>query len=162
MATPAEKKALLFLGIVALLGASVRLWHVHHTSTRAKPSLLSRSQTYHKRTSTKKSSSRRNTRSTYTGSLRTVDLDVASLRQIEALGVVDPAIARMIVADRDSFGPFGSVTALKRIPYLSAATIRKLAPYVTFSRLPRPSNAVIQESRRSPVSKQTRSRTRSR
>jgi DNA uptake protein ComE-like DNA-binding protein len=159
MATPAEKKALLFLGIIALLGSSVRLWHAHHTDTHSK---LSHTHPPPKHPSTKKSSRHRNTRSTYQSPLRTIDLDVASLQQIEALGVVDPAIARMIVADRDSFGPFGSVTALKRIPYLSAATIRKLAPYVTFSRLPRPANAVIQESRRSLVSKRTQSRTRSR
>jgi transcriptional accessory protein Tex/SPT6 len=72
-----------------------------------------------------------------------VDLDRATAAEIDALGLLPKGMARLIVADRDSFGPFGSVEELKRVPFLSASTLRKLAPRVTFSRIPRPRNTVI-------------------
>lgn len=72
-----------------------------------------------------------------------VDLDLISLPELAATGIVKPSIARMIIANRDSFGPFGSIVELQRIPYLRKTTITSLAPYVTFSRAPRPSNAVV-------------------
>ncbi|MEO7217099.1 MAG: helix-hairpin-helix domain-containing protein [Gemmatimonadaceae bacterium] len=72
-----------------------------------------------------------------------MDLDRASVAEIDALGVLPKGMARLIVADRDSFGPFGSLDELRRVPFLTVSTLRKLAPRVTFSRVPRPRNAVI-------------------
>jgi competence protein ComEA len=62
-----------------------------------------------------------------------VDLDRASERDIEALPWVGPALARRIVANRDSFGAFGSLGALERVKGLGPATRKRLASRVTFS-----------------------------
>lgn len=67
-----------------------------------------------------------------------VDLDVASAAAIERLPRIGPVLARRIVADRDSLGPFGSMKGLQRVRGVGAGLARKLAPYVTFSLLPRP------------------------
>lgn len=66
-----------------------------------------------------------------------VDLDIASADEIAGIALVGPALARRIVADRSEFGPFGSLTELERIPGLTKPFIRRLAPFVTFSRAPR-------------------------
>jgi competence protein ComEA len=67
-----------------------------------------------------------------------VDLDVASAPEIEALPRIGPALARRIVANRDSLGPFGSVAGLKRVKGMGPASIDRLAPLVTFSGTPAP------------------------
>lgn len=73
-----------------------------------------------------------------------LDLDRATVAQIEALGVLRRGVARLIVADRDRYGPFGSLDELRRVDVLTVSDVRKLAPHVTFSLLPRPRNAVLQ------------------
>jgi competence protein ComEA len=65
-----------------------------------------------------------------------VDLDRAMDHEIEALPWVGPALARRIVANRDSFGPFGSLEALGRVKGIGAATRKRLAALVTFSGSP--------------------------
>ena len=62
-----------------------------------------------------------------------VDLDRASEREVEGLPWVGPALARRILANRDSFGPFGSLEALGRVKGVGAATRKRLAALVTFS-----------------------------
>ncbi|HVF39925.1 MAG TPA: helix-hairpin-helix domain-containing protein [Gemmatimonadaceae bacterium] len=68
-----------------------------------------------------------------------VDLDVATAAEIETLRGVGPALAKRIVADRDSLGPFGSLEQLERVRGIGPALARKLDSTVTFSLLPRPS-----------------------
>lgn len=156
-ATPAERKALLFLALVAVLGGGMRLWRSTHAarSERAAADSTSdsaerestparRGQSVRKRT-TSAATSRRRSRVPVSDrdSTKIIDLDQASVAEIDALGIVPTGVGRMIVADRDSFGPFGSIEELARVPFLSIAALRKLAPRVTFSRLPRPKNAVV-------------------
>jgi competence protein ComEA len=62
-----------------------------------------------------------------------LDLDRASAEEIDHLPRVGPALARRIVASRDSFGAFGSLEALKRVKGMGAGTLEQLAPLVTFS-----------------------------
>ena len=62
-----------------------------------------------------------------------VDLDRATQREIERLPWVGPALARRIVANRDSFGSFGSLEALGRVKGVGQATRNRLAALVTFS-----------------------------
>lgn len=164
-ATPAERKALLFLALVAVLGGGVRLWRAAHPVRRAQAlagggdtvdsestsgtrSRSARGHSVRKRTASRRPSARRS-RVTASGrdSTSIIDLDRASVAEIDALGVLPAGVGRMIVADRDSFGPFGSIEELARVPFLPTAALRKLAPRVTFSRLPRPKNAVIQPRR---------------
>jgi len=65
-----------------------------------------------------------------------VDLDRASEREIEALPRIGPALARRIVASRDSLGAFGSLEGLGRVRGLGPATRKRLAQLVTFSGRP--------------------------
>ena len=62
-----------------------------------------------------------------------VDLDVADAGQIARLPRVGPALARRIVANRDSLGAFGVLSALGRVKGIGPATLQRLAPLVTFS-----------------------------
>lgn len=67
-----------------------------------------------------------------------VDLDTASAELIETLPRVGPALARRIVANRDSLGPFRSIEGLRRVKGIGPATVVLLEPLVTFSRQARP------------------------
>ena len=155
MATPAERKALLFFGLVAVLGASVRVWRslgheprksdygsyvTDGTDQPAKPVAKS--------ANARRTAVRQPPRTSRSGQINrdsnaVVDLDRATGAEIDALGLLPAGVGRLIVADRDSFGPFGSLNELRRVPFLTASTLRKLAPRVTFSRVPRPRNTVI-------------------
>ena len=66
------------------------------------------------------------------GSAR-IDLDTATPEEIERLPRVGPALARRIVANRDSLGPFGSLSGLRRVKGMGPATIERLEHLVTFS-----------------------------
>lgn len=70
-------------------------------------------------------------------------MDTSSAELIETLNGIGPALAIRVVADRDSAGPFGSLEGLSRVKGIGPALSAKLAPQVTFSRLPRPQNAVV-------------------
>jgi competence protein ComEA len=66
------------------------------------------------------------------------DLDRAPATAIESLPRLGPALARRIVANRDSFGAFGSLEGLQRVRGIGPALAKVLAPRVTFSGVPRP------------------------
>lgn len=63
----------------------------------------------------------------------TVDVDAASAQELEALPRIGPALARRIVANRDSLGAFGSIDKLRRVKGIGPASLDRLAPLVTFS-----------------------------
>jgi DNA uptake protein ComE-like DNA-binding protein len=67
-----------------------------------------------------------------------IDLDTATPDAIETLPRVGPALAKRIVANRDSLGPFRSLDGLRRVKGIGPATITLLGPLVTFSRQTRP------------------------
>jgi competence protein ComEA len=67
-----------------------------------------------------------------------IDLDTASEDAIETLPRVGPALARRIVANRDSLGPFRSLDGLRRVKGIGPATVALIGPLVTFSRQTRP------------------------
>lgn len=62
-----------------------------------------------------------------------IDLDSATEPEIEALPRVGPALARRIIANRDSAGPFGGLEGLRRVRGIGPATLALLRPLVTFS-----------------------------
>lgn len=68
-----------------------------------------------------------------------VDIDLADAAALEALPRIGPVMAKRIVTDRDSLGPFGSLEELQRVKGIGPALARAIAPYVTFSLRPRPS-----------------------
>lgn len=65
-----------------------------------------------------------------------IDLDRASARQIERLPRIGPELARRIVQDRDSAGPFGSLEALDRVPGVGPALLRAIERSVAFTAAP--------------------------
>ena len=66
-----------------------------------------------------------------------IDLDIASEEQIESLRGIGPAMAKRIIADRDSLGPFGSLKGLERVRGIGPKLAAKVDSSVTFSLVPR-------------------------
>ena len=86
-----------------------------------------------------------------------IDLDIASQEQIESLRGIGPAMAKRIVADRDSLGPFGSLKGFERVRGIGPKLAAKLDSSVTFSLVPRLSPT---ESSGSSASKKSRRQSR--
>jgi hypothetical protein len=147
MPTPAERKALLFFSVVLVLGASTRAYRSYHSRSPADPHARSGLE---RQIAAADSARRAGVRKPKGERTKTppkpvgpVDLDIAAEREIEALRYVGPALARRIVADRDSFGPFGSMEGLERVKGIGPSMVAKLDSTVTFSLVPRPTNRVI-------------------
>ena len=148
MPTPAERKALLFFSIVLVLGASGRAIRALHGSSpadgKARSALQSQIQAADSaRKSGLRKSKRDKAKKLPPAPKGPVDLDVATVDEIVALRNVGPALAKRIVADRDSFGPFGSLEGLTRVKGIGPSMVAKLDSAVTFSLVPRPTNTVI-------------------
>jgi DNA uptake protein ComE-like DNA-binding protein len=67
-----------------------------------------------------------------------IDLDAAPAAAIESLPRIGPALAGRIVANRDSFGPFGSLDGLQRVRGIGPLMARALRDRVAFSGFARP------------------------
>ena len=148
MPTPAERKALLFFSVVLALGASGRVYGTLHSGSpadsRAKSALEAQIKAADSaRLSGLRKPKREGKKKTPPKPTGPVDLDVASAQEIEGLRNIGPALAKRIVADRDSFGPFGSMEGLSRVKGIGPSMVVKLDSTVTFSLLPRPTNRVI-------------------
>jgi len=81
-----------------------------------------------------------------------LDLDFASVAAVESLPRIGPALARRIVANRDSFGAFGSLDGLQRVRGIGPGIAKGLRSLVTFSGVSRadaPTSAVKGRWRRS-------------
>lgn len=148
MPTPAERKALLFFSVVFVLGASTRAYKTLHSGSPAD----ARAQSALERQIMAADSARRagvrkpkrdKKQKAPPQPVGPVDLDVASAKEIEGLRHVGPTLARRIVADRDSLGPFGSMDGLRRVKGIGPSMVAKLDSTVTFSLVPRPTNRVI-------------------
>jgi DNA uptake protein ComE-like DNA-binding protein len=167
--TSAERRALLFLSAVAVLGAGVRA--VRGRADAAAPTVEGRQALARhiqrvdsaERTRGRASRPKRAPRgegrkragrvpraSGDSSSKRAppiaeatpVDLDVADAAEIERLPRIGPALARRIVASRDSLGPFGEIAAVERVRGVGPKLAAAIAPHVTFSGRRRPSIAV--------------------
>ncbi|MBA3342714.1 MAG: helix-hairpin-helix domain-containing protein [Gemmatimonadaceae bacterium] len=144
MATPGERKALMFFSIVILLGGTMRAVNAFTGSSPASGEArtaidrqIAAVDSARKRGKAKGKGKR--AKMTEVVAPAIIDLDVATEADIETLRGVGPALARRIIADRDSLGPFGSLAELERVRGIGPALAAKLAPTVTFSLLPRPS-----------------------
>ncbi|HEY2856354.1 MAG TPA: helix-hairpin-helix domain-containing protein [Gemmatimonadaceae bacterium] len=176
MPTPAEKKALLFLASVALLGASVRALRAVGTlekapaaNARALDAQLdavdsARGAKKGKGKSRAKGGRHRlppdslpasdsgllerlpNGKAKRVLAKTTIDVDLATADQLDALPGVGPVLARRIVADRQQRGSFGSLANLRRVKGIGPALAARLDPLVTFSGTPRPPSATPMDS----------------
>ncbi len=148
MPTPAERKALLFFSLVLVLGVSNRAYRALHgrspADSRARSALEAQIKAADsaRRSGLRKSKRERKPKAPPKPA-GPVDLDVASEKEIEALRHIGPALARRIVADRDSLGPFGSMEGFSRVKGIGPSMVAMLDSTVTFSLLPRPTNRVI-------------------
>jgi DNA uptake protein ComE-like DNA-binding protein len=150
VATPGEKKALLFLSLVAVLGGGARLVSANQVplpSAAEVSALDAQIRTVDSvRRGGRKSRAPRPKRSADTNGSATpafsplpaptssLDIDRASTAELESLPGIGPALARRIAASRDSLGPFGSLEELEsRVRGVGPALAKRLAPAVTFS-----------------------------
>jgi competence protein ComEA len=148
MPTPAERKALLFFSTVLVLGASTRAYRTLHSRLPADAHVRSALERQIKAAdSARRSGLRKPKREKKPKAppkpAGPVDLDVATEKEIEGLRHIGPTLAKRIVADRDSFGPFGSIEGLRRVKGVGPSMVGKLDSAVTFSLVPRPTNRVI-------------------
>ncbi len=160
MPTPAERKALLFLGVVVALGVGARGVAALHGRTpadaaarRALDAQISVVDSVRQHTGGKRKGRGKGRRrapvmlpedsslvygpQSGSGVSATIDLDLGTEAEIETLRGIGPALARRIVADRDSLGPFGSMDEFRRVRGIGPKLAVKLGPQVTFSLLPR-------------------------
>jgi len=72
-----------------------------------------------------------------------LDLDTASAPSLELLPGIGPALARRIVEDRERHGAFGSLEAFQRVRGIGPRTARALSERVTFSGARRPIRAAF-------------------
>lgn len=62
-----------------------------------------------------------------------VDVDVASASELARLPRIGPRLAKVIVADRESHGAFGSLAGLDRVSGIGPGLLKVVAPHVVFS-----------------------------
>jgi competence protein ComEA len=67
-----------------------------------------------------------------------LDVDVADAAALEGLPGIGPALARRIVDDRAQRGAFGSLEALGHVRGVGPRLLARLSAHVTFSGTPRP------------------------
>src|SRR5690349_19796961 len=176
MPTPSEKKALLFLASVALLGASVRALRAVGTIEKAPPAstraLDAQLDAVDSARGAKKGKGKTkqprgrhrlppdslpaldstdlqrapNGRSKRALPATKIDVDIATAEQLDALPGVGPVLARRIVADRQQRGAFGSLANLRRVKGIGPALAARLDSLVTFSGTPRPPSATPMDS----------------
>jgi len=127
---PAERRALLILLSLAVAGQGVRYWVTRPGDAPGDVRILadapSRSPAAQARTAVEA------LRPLAAG--ERVNADTASARELARLPRVGMSLARRIVADRDSNGPFGGLAGLDRVPGIGPGMLKSLEPHLEFSR----------------------------
>jgi competence protein ComEA len=70
-----------------------------------------------------------------------VDVETASSSELVRLPKVGPALAKTIVADRTTHGPFAGLEGLDRVPGIGPGLLKAIAPHVAFSGAGSPSRS---------------------
>jgi competence protein ComEA len=161
MPTKGERKALLFLAAVVLLGAGTRACNARRevvptvdldrqigaveTSTRGRKA--GRGSSPRTRANASKPDSSTDTSGLHPAARSAkphraspasrVDLDAAPPAELERLPGVGPALAKRIVDDRNARGPFGCVAALHMVRGIGPALLARVDSLVNFSGAPR-------------------------
>ena len=140
MPTPNERKALTFLVLVALSGTAVRLVRAHSSSVKPSPQDSAALDAQLQRVDSVRARKTQRVQPPIPDTTRAlaIDLDRASVNDIESLPGVGPTLATRIVANRDSAGAFGSLDGLCDVSGIGPALAERLRPLVTFSGAPRP------------------------
>ena len=169
MPTPNERKGLWFLALVALSGSGVRVWRSYAPEpppleARALERQIgradsSRSASKAKRAARDSARSKKKApkaQSAEPTAASPVDMDNAGVEAIEALPGIGPALARRIVAHRDSAGTFGGMAHFCSVRGIGPALAERLRPLVTFSGVPSPLSDACGEASKGP--RKTRAR----
>lgn len=140
--TPGERKALLFLSGILLLGGTVRVARALGGTDKVGPEAKAAIERQldavdSAKKAKKKGKGRRAKKAPEVIAPAIIDLDVATAEEIETLRYIGPAMAKRIVADRDSLGPFGSLEQFQRVKGIGPKLAARLDSTVTFSLLPR-------------------------
>jgi competence ComEA-like helix-hairpin-helix protein len=131
--TQSERKALMFIAAAALLGAAVRV--MGSFSGQPAPSDHSRRALENQIAAVQAARKTPEKRTTTSSAkiTKVVDVDIATVAQLQTLPRVGPVLAQRIKAFRDSAGPFGSLEQLDKVKGIGPALLKELAPRVTFS-----------------------------
>jgi competence protein ComEA len=147
MATQGERRALMFLAGVALLGAGTRAWRAQRPpvpSTQLDQQIeavdsvrINGSKKKGRARKPPKAASKPDTAAArhdlaLVPTVR-IDLDLAPAPEIEKLPGIGPALARRIVSERETKGAFGCLAALDRVKGIGPALLARLDSLVTFS-----------------------------
>ncbi len=167
MPTPAERRALLFVATVATLGVAVRGCAALSREPPPRSDRESLARQLEAVDSAIASGGRRPTRASRSprgsdvssrqnvtpakvselsardavgavGAVGALDMDHAGVEDLERLPGIGPALAKRIVADRESRGPFGSIEGFQRVKGVGPALAKRVQPHVTFSLPARP------------------------
>lgn len=163
MPTPNERKGLWFLALVAISGSGVRVWRSHAPTppaaeARALERQIGRVDSSRAAGKAKRAArdSARSKKKPPKSSIQNpmaaapLDLDAAPAEAIEALPGIGPALARRIVAHRDSAGPFGGMAHLCDVRGIGPAMAERLRPLVTFGGVPSPLSDACGEASKGP------------
>jgi competence protein ComEA len=144
MATPGERRALLFLVAVALLGAGTRAWRAKRApvANRQLDGQIEAVDSLRISGSTDRRIGRSRKRAESANppirqSDNPVDLDTAPADEIEKLPGIGPALAKRIVSDRDTHGPFGCLAGLDRVKGIGPALLARIDSLATFTQFGR-------------------------
>ena len=132
MATQGERRALFFLAAVALLGAGSRAWRGRSVSvdTTGLSAQINAIDSVRPRSGGRRS---KNPATRDPQPASPIDIDTASASQIEALPGIGPALAKRIIKDGESNGPFGCLAALDRVKGVGPALLARIDSLATFS-----------------------------
>lgn len=82
-----------------------------------------------------------------------IDVDRASAQELQRLPGVGASLARRIVEERNRSGLFGDTAALRRVPGIGTAKLKRMAPNLAFSAVPgHPGGSPAVASARTPAS----------
>lgn len=127
--SPTERRALLLLLALGLAGQGVRWWATRPGEPPGQVELLAALPP--QSASAHRDSVLASARPLEPG--ERIDADRASPAELARLPRVGPALAKTIVADRESRGPFGALEGLDRVPGIGPGLLAAVAPHVTFS-----------------------------
>jgi len=79
-----------------------------------------------------------------------IDVNAASTQELERLPRIGPALAKRMIAWRDSHGAFTSEEDLRHVPGIGPVTVKLLVPLVTFSSGYRPLHSATRSAHNAP------------
>jgi competence ComEA-like helix-hairpin-helix protein len=127
--SPAERRALLLLLSLGLVGQGVRWWLGRPGDAPGEVQLLAalppRSPAAHRDSIL--------ARARPLGPTERIDADQASATDLARLPRVGLALAKEIVADREARGPFGGLDGLDRVPGVGPGLLALVGPHLAFS-----------------------------